>query len=179
VGMSAAEGEKARRGLAWLETWLTWANQDTSGVYKYMNRARQAGVGLNSVNSYYGGVFMPHMVSAFDIRRPAGDPPPTLREQTTVAAILDRILTMRRATRAGLTVEKDTGVSPTERWSSGPGRSLFLIDTYFTLGNDRSRVERLLPLIIAAHRSISPLLRLAYATFIKDNVRANRGNQPT
>jgi len=178
VGMTVNEGEKARRGLAWLETWLTWAQQDTSGVYKYMNRARQAGSGLNATNSYYGGVYDPPMVAAFDIHRPTGDPPPTMREQTMVAAVLDRILTMRRASRAGLTVEKDTGVTPVERWSSGPGRDLFLIDSYFLLGSDRDRVERLLPLIITAHGSISAALRTAYATYIKDNVRANRGNQP-
>jgi hypothetical protein len=143
-----------------------------------MNRARQAGGGLNSINSYYGGVYDPPMVSAFNIHRPTGDPPPTMREQTTVAAILDRILTMRLAARAGLTVEKDTRVTPVERWSSGPGRNLFLVDSYFLLGNDRDRVERLLPLIIAAHGSISAALRTAYAVYIEDNVRANRGDLP-
>lgn len=181
-GLTTAEAKKARRGLAWLESWLTWTQQDASGVYTVMNRARLAGRSLNAINTYYGGVYDPLMVHAFDIRRPPGDPPPTLREQTTVAAILDRILTMRRATRAGLTVEKDTSATPVERWSNGPGRELYLINSYFLLGNDsahdRDRVERLLPLIIAAHSAISPVLRLAYATYIKDDVRANWNNLP-
>ncbi len=182
VGMSAAEARDSRRGLGWLETWLTFGEQDLSGLYVRMNAAREAGQRVRDISAYYADVFAPFL-RAFDIHRPPADPPPTFREQTTVAAARDRILVMRQASRAGLTVEKDASAAPTMRWVSGgplggPGRHLFLTDTYFVLTTDRRRVQALLPLIIAASSSIDAVLRPAYEQFIEENVRINRGNVP-
>ncbi len=177
VGLSAAESVKSRRGLAWLQTWLTWTQQDTSSLYGRMNVARESGQGLRAINTYYADVY-DVLVSAFNVRRPAGDPPPTFSEQTLVASVLDRLIPMERATAAGLTVEKDTSGSPIARWVSGPGRHVFLTDPYFLLTTDRARVEHLLPLIIKANLQISSALEPIYETYIKQNVRSNRANKP-
>jgi hypothetical protein len=183
VGLSAAEHRNARRGLAWLETWLTWASQDASSLYTRLNTGRETGQSVSSLSTYYASVF-DVLSAAFDVRRPAGDPPPTVREQTTVAAIRDRLLLMQRASFTGLTIEKDTSGLPMMRWTAGgalggPGRELFLTDTYFTFGNDRSRVQTLLPLILRATSSVTFALEPLYETFIRENVRVNRNNQPT
>lgn len=177
VGMSAAEGVESRRGLAWLQTWLTWAEQDTSSLYGQMNTARESGRGVRAVNGYYADVY-DELVSAFNIRRPAGDPPPTLGEQTRVAAILDRVSVMEDAAAAGLTVEKDASSAAVDRWAHGPGRSVFLTGGYFALTTDRARVEYLLPLIIRANPRITLALEPMYETYIKENVINNRDDNP-
>jgi hypothetical protein len=175
--LSGPERISSRRGLAWLQTWLTWAEQDTSSLYTIMNVARTSGRGLRTVNAYYANVYGA-LVAAFNIHRPEGEPPPTFHEQTTVAAILDRLTPMNDATAAGLTVEKDTSATPVARWAMGPGRNLFLTDAYFLLTTDRARVEHLLPLILAANVDISTTLEPIYETYIKENVRISRGNKP-
>jgi hypothetical protein len=177
VGMGGPEAINSRRGLAWLQTWLTWAEQDTSSLYGRMNTARESGRGLRSISSYYADVYGV-LIAAFNVHRPAGDPPPTFSEQTMVAAILDRVLLMENAARAGLTVEKDTSATPVARWSLGPGRHLFLTDAYFLLPTDRRRVEFLLTLIIRANTAISSALEPVYETYIKNNVTVSRGNNP-
>jgi hypothetical protein len=177
VGMSGTEETNSRRGLAWLQTWLIWSETDTSSLYRRMEIARQSGQGLATVNTYYASVY-DVLVAAFDIHRPPGDPPPTFPEQTMVAAILDRLIPMERATTAGLTVEKDTGATPTARWTSGPGRHLFLTDAYFSLSTDRQRVETLLSLIIEANTEISSVLEPAYENYIKNNIRVHHDDLP-
>jgi hypothetical protein len=177
VGLSGTESVNSRRGLAWLQTWLTWTQQDTSSLYGRMNIARESGRGLRTISSYYADVY-DVFVAAFNVRRPAGDPPPTFSEQTTVAAVLDRLLPMERATAAGLTVEKDTSATPSSFWMPGPGRHVYLADAYFLLTTDRQRVEYLLPLIITANSQISSALESVYQTYIKENVRENRDDKP-
>ena len=178
-GLTGTQATKARRGLAWLEAWLTFGSQDLTGLYKRMAIARRSGRRVRDVQRYYARVFRP-LIRAFEIRRPAFDPPPTFREQTEVAAIRDRILVMERASRARLTV---TGAALRMEWATGgpfggPGRRVFLADAYFLLSSDRQRVETLLPVIIAASSSIDASRRRSYRRFIRDNVRRNRGNVP-
>ncbi|MDD1744616.1 MAG: DUF4157 domain-containing protein [Candidatus Methanoperedens sp.] len=177
VGLSGTEPENSRRGMAWLQTWLTWTQQDTSSLYGRMNTARESGQGIRAISTYYADVY-DVLVAAFNIRRPAGDPPPTFSEQTTVAAVLDRLIPMQRATAAGLTVEKDTSATPASFWMPGPGRHVFLANAYFLLTTDRQRVEHLLPLIITANSQISSALEPRYQTYIKENVRENRDDKP-
>ncbi|MGQ0445565.1 MAG: eCIS core domain-containing protein [Beijerinckiaceae bacterium] len=176
VGLTGPEAEKSRRGLGWLQTWLDWTAQDTRSLYRRLNVARESGRGLRAIHTYYADVY-DVLVAAFDVRRPAGDPPPTFSEQTTVAAVLDRLITMERAAAAGLTVEKDTS-APVAGWAPGPGRRLLLTGAYFLLTTDRERVENLLPLMIEATLDISGALEPVYETYIKENVRKNRGNKP-
>ncbi len=177
VGLSGPEEIKSRRGLGWLQTWLTWTEQDTSSMYGRMNVARESGHSLRTISSYYADVH-DVLVAAFNVHRPPGDPPPTFSEQMTVAAVLDRILTMEKAAAAGLTVEKDTSAPPASFWMPGPGRHVFLADAYFLLTTDRERVEHLLPLIIQASSGISSALEPVYKTYIKENVKNNRDNKP-
>ncbi len=177
IGLNATEAVTARRGLAWLQTWIDWAEQDTASLYSRMNAAREAGQGVRAVSGYYADVY-DVLRAAFNIHRPQGDPPPTFSEQTTVAAIEDRILLMDEATAAGITVEKDTSAPPASLWMPGPGRHVWLADAYFLLATDRERVEFLLPLILEANSKISPVLEPVYETYIKQNVITNRGNRP-
>jgi hypothetical protein len=177
VGLSGPEAVKSRRGTAWLQTWLTWTQQDTSILYGRMNVARERGQGLRAISAYYANVY-DVLAAAFSVRRPAGDPPPTFSEQMMAAAVLDRLIGMQRATAAGLTVEKDTSATPVPRWQAGPGRRLFLTDAYFLLTTDRARVEHLLRLIIRATTQISIALEPIYETYIKENVRTTWGNKP-
>ena len=85
---------------------------------------------------------------------------------------------MKRASAAGLTVDKDASTPPVSKWEMGPARQLSLGDPYFTLTTDRERVEFLLPLIIHANSMISLALEPLYETYIKKNVITNNNNNP-
>lgn len=175
-GMSDAERTRAQEGLAWLESWLIWAEQDASNAYDTMDTSRSSG---GWTNSYYEQVFY-LLAGAFDIRRPRRALP-TMREQTTVAAIWNRLAIMEAAAGRDLQISKDVVPVPWQRWvpgARGPSQSLFLTDQYLSLATPRARVEMLLPMIIEATPAIDAALRLAYATFIRNTVRDNWSNQP-
>ncbi len=69
--LNGTEAVKSRRGIAWLQTWLTWTQQDTSCLYVRMNVARESGRGLRAINTYYADVY-DVLVAAFNVRRPDG-----------------------------------------------------------------------------------------------------------
>ena len=180
IDMNDTEFRNARRGLGWLQTWLIWTSQDTSGAYQTVLEARTRGISPVAADSYYGTHVYPIFVREFDIHRPTGSAPPTLREQTTVAAVLDRLRVMLRATRSNADdpffYTKDDSAGATMSWASGgplsgPGRELTLTPVYFALTTDRRRVETLLPLIIAATSSISAVMRPRYERYIKEDIR--------
>jgi hypothetical protein len=174
--LSDPERNQAQEGLAWLESWLIWSGQDASNAYDTMNSSRTRG---RWTNSYYERVFY-LLAEAFDIRRPYLALP-TMREQTSVAAIWQRLSFMETAAGADLDIRKDLSPTPVQRWVPGPqvpSRQLFLTDQYLSLGTPRARVEMLLPMIIEATPAIESALRNAYATFIRRTVRDNWSNQP-
>ena len=177
VSLIVLEAENSRRGLAWLQSWLTWAEQDTSSLYGNITTGLHAGSGVGSINTYYEGVYN-LLRRSFNVHRPPGDSTPTFTEQTFVASIIDRLITMKNATAAGVEVNKDASVPPTDTWQTGPGRKISLSSNYFGLSNDRDRVELLLKSILRANSAISPTAEPLYETYIKDIVRVNRGNQP-
>ena len=177
TGMTAAEKTNARRGLSWLQTWLIWAQGATSNLYGELNDARKGGDRLSDVSLVAAGTFQ-QLAKAFNLRRPEGDPPPTFAEQTFVAAVLDRLLTMMYATFNWPEFEKETGPTGKDRWSNGPGRKVFLTDAYFELPNDRRRVECLLTLIIHADARVSTALEKNYETYIKETVKSVGSDKP-
>lgn len=175
-GMNNAERTRAQEGLAWLESWLIWSGQDASNAYDTMDTSRTSG---GWTNTYYERVFY-LLAEAFDIRRPRLALP-TMREQTTVAAIWNRLAIMEAAAGRDLQISKDVSLTPVQRWVPGvrgPSLALFLTDQYLSLMTPRARVEMLLPMIIEATPAIDTSLRLAYATFIRHTVRDNWSNQP-
>lgn len=175
-GMNDAERTRAQEGLAWLESWLIWSEQDASNAYDTMDTSRTSG---SWTNTYYEQVFN-LLAEAFDIRRPRRALP-TMREQTTVAAIWNRLAIMEAAAGRDLQISKDVSLAPVQRWvpgPRGPSQTLFLTDQYLSLTTPRARVEMLLPMIIEATPAIDTSLRLAYAAFIRRTVRDNWSNQP-
>ncbi|PWB55635.1 MAG: hypothetical protein C3F18_05510 [Nitrosomonadales bacterium] len=175
-GMSADELTRAQEGLAWLESWLIWSEQDAGNAYDTMDTSRTSG---GWTNSYYERVFY-LLAEAFDIRRPRLALP-TMREQTTVAAIWNRLAIMESAAGRDLQINRDIAPVPWQRWvpgTRGPSQTLFLTDQYLSLTTPRARVEMLLPMIIEATPAIDTSLRPAYARFIRDTVRDNWSNQP-
>ena len=177
TGMNQAEKTKVRRGLSWLQTWLIWAHGATSNLYGELNDARKGGDRLSDVSLVTAATFQ-DLAKAFNLRRPERDPPPTFAEQTFVAAVLDRLLSMMYATFNWPEFQKETGPTRKDRWSHGPGRKVFLTDAYFKLPNDRSRVEMLLTLIIHADARVSTALEKNYETYIKETVKSVGSDKP-
>lgn len=177
ANMSPTELTQAQEGLAWLESWLIWGEQDAGGAYEEINTARTRG---RWTNTYYQDIAN-LIFRKFNIHRPGASALPTMREQTTVAAIWDRLLLLERAAGRDLNINKDTSATPVQRWEPGitaPTDELFLTNTYFAVTNARGRVNMLLPMIIEATPLIDPSLRLSYIQFIQDTVRLNWGNHP-
>jgi len=175
-GLSAADLVEAQRGLAWLETWLILAGQDSGGVYAEMQEAR--GVGRWR-NSYYANRVWPLLATAFAIRSPAGALP-TFREQTTVAALWDRLRDLERASGRNIDIDR-VATDAAEEWlpaAGVPGTVLHLGPTFFARTSDRGRVDQMLPLLIRAHPGIDPGFRAAYRAFVRNTVRDNWGNNP-
>lgn len=176
TGLTAEQLRRAQEGVAWLESWLIWSGQDASNAYDTMDTSRTSG---RWTNTYYEQVFY-LLADAFDIRRPR-QALPTMREQTTVAAIWQRLAVMERAAVQNLQINHDTSASPVQRWepaTNGPSDRLFLTDSYLSLTTPRTRVETLLPMIIEATPLIDSSLRVAYASFIRQTIRRNWSNQP-
>ena len=178
-GLSATELEKAQDGIAWLETWLTWAEQDVNGLYGDMNEARKTP--STWASSDYNKSVLGLFSKAFELHRPFAALP-TFREQTMVAGVWDRYRSMSTVASSDLEIEKDTSATPVQRWQPGggsaPGTKVFLTDAYLTLTTPRARVEMLLPMIVEATPGISSSLRSAYVTFVKETVRLTWGNHP-
>ena len=175
--MSTTELTQAQEGLAWLESWVIWAEQDAGGAYDEINSARTKG---KWKNTYYQDIAN-LIFRVFNIHRPGKGALPTMREQTTVAAIWDRLLLMERAAGRDLHINKDTSATPVQRWEPGitaPTDELFLTNSYFAITGARGRVNILLPMLVEATPLIDPSLRLAYINFIKETVRLNWGNHP-
>jgi peptidoglycan hydrolase-like protein with peptidoglycan-binding domain len=178
IGLNSSEEEEARRGVAWLQSWLTWTNIDTSNLYRKMNLSRNSGDGLQHISNYSARIY-DLLANSFNVHRPPNDPPVTFSEQIVVSAILDRLKIMGRATNQNLTYIKETPQVFPDFWQSGPGDHLNLTTAYFSLISDRSRVEFLLPLLIEATPQISISLQRAYENYIKDFIRIGRWqNQP-
>ncbi|TVP99924.1 MAG: DUF4157 domain-containing protein, partial [Balneolaceae bacterium] len=178
IGLNSSEEEAARRGVAWLQSWLIWTNIDTSTLYRRMNQSRNSGDGLQQISTYSAGIY-DLLTNSFNIHRPQNDPPVTFSEQIVVSAVIDRINIMERATKRDLTYIKDTVPLFPDYWQRGPGDLLNLTNAYFSLSSDRLRVEFLLPLIIEATPQVSSSLHTAYENFIKDFIRNGRWqNQP-
>lgn len=176
-GLTEDEAKRSRRGLGWLQSWLTWTQQDTSSMYRRLNTARESGKKLRDVNDYYAGVY-DVMVASFNIRRPPRDAPPTFGEQTFVSAVLDRLIKMLAVTKSGVKPEKPTSPPSTSLWLPGPGQTVILADDYFALDTDRERVEYLLPLILTATTDVSSDLEPVYAQYVKADVKKNWGDKP-
>jgi hypothetical protein len=177
TNLSAGQLTEAQEGIAWLSSWFIWAEQDAGGAYETINASRTGG---RWTNSYYQGVF-DLLSNAFNIHRPGSAPLPTMREQTTVAAIWDRLLLIERALDKDLKITRDTSATPVQRWTPGargPGDEVFLTNAYFAITSPRGHVNLLLPMVIEATPAIDPSLRLSYITFIQDTVRSNWGNHP-
>ncbi|MEK6300591.1 MAG: DUF4157 domain-containing protein [Acidobacteriota bacterium] len=177
ANMSAAQLELAQEGIAWLSSWMIWAGQDAGGAYGTINESRTGG---SWTNPYYQGIF-DLITSAFHLRRPGFAPLPTMREQTTVAAIWDRLRLMEQGAEADLTINRDASATPVLRWvtgTRGPSDEVFLTDFYFAIVSPRGRVNLLLPIIVEATPAIDTSLRPSYIRFIQDTVRLNWGNHP-
>ena len=85
----AKELNNAKEGLAWLDSWLTWAGQDVSGLYTAMSKAREKGR-WRPADDYYSESVLPPLAKPSRLHRPDFNALPTFREQTEVAAILER-----------------------------------------------------------------------------------------
>jgi Domain of unknown function (DUF4157)/Putative peptidoglycan binding domain/Lysine-specific metallo-endopeptidase len=173
------ELDKAQEGLAWLNTWLIWAEQDVGGLFGAMARARPRGRWA-AKDAYYSEFVLPLLADAFELDRPDFNALPTFREQTEVAAIWDRFRQLSAVTDSDLHIEKDTSVPPSQRWepgATGPSNRVFLTDAYFPL-TPRERVEVLLSMIVEGTPMIDVGLRTAYVNFTETTVRDNWDNEP-
>ena len=175
--MNATQTTRAREGLAWLLSWFIWAEQDAGNAYETINASRTS---RRWTDEYYHDVAN-LIFRAFNIHRPGRAALPTMREQTTVAAIWDRLMLIERVLKGNLNITRDSSATPVQRWepdAPGPSQNVFLTNVYFAITNVRGRVNMLLPLVIEGTPAIDPSLRQSYIRFIQDTVRENWSNRP-
>lgn len=162
---AGGEREQVDRALGWLEGWLTWTEQEVSGIYESVNRA------LNRVPpkwppgapGYYAEAMM-KLAPVFGLTVPPA--PPTERDKFAVAAIHDRYDKMQGVLFSNSTIAIKREASGTTSWAKGPKRALTLGPDFFAFppgpARGRAQLDLLLRKIIEAHPDISESARPKY-----------------
>jgi hypothetical protein len=150
--------------VAWLEKWMTWSYQEVASLYKTINESRPAGAWTSA---YYEAT-MGFVAPRFGLTVPPALP--TMDDQVKVAAIHDRLRTMREV-MLGTPITVTKGAA--DAWSPGPGSSVTVAASFFGL-SARGRLDRLIRLIVAATPGISGG-REAHYRALPDEIRTHRG----
>lgn len=161
-GLSGTEKAAAEEALAWLERWTDFAWQDVNTLYGSLASARKSGAW--AADAGWHKKTMELVSLHFGLHRPEGSPAPTLREQTAVAAIHDRLQNMMRTTRkaVGREFTKNDKVSAT--WDEGAKKGVVVKPTFFAL-TPRNRVRHLVALVAQAQTEITSTAEPAYVAF--------------
>jgi outer membrane protein OmpA-like peptidoglycan-associated protein len=176
-GLSAGELTNAKRGVAWLGTWLEWAYQDIIGLYSDSAESRDK---KKWTDEYYLQNILPLVEKTFKLHRPK-DVMTTAGEQQIFAAIGDRYRSMILVSEKPLELDKDSASSAATKWEKGsgrPGKKVTFAKDYLALTTNRARVEKLLPLIIQATPIIASSLHGAYESFVKLTVKETWEDKP-
>ena len=159
------EREQVDRALGWLEGWLTWSEQEVSGIYESVNKAlnRVPPKWPPGVPGYYQEA-MSKLAPVFGLTVPPAAP--TDRDKFAVAAIHDRYDKMQGVLFSVSSIVIKREASGTTHWASGPKRSLTIGPDFFAFpagpGRDRAQLDLLLRKIIEAHPDISEGARPKY-----------------
>src|SRR5207237_6499144 len=136
-GLTLTQFATARRALSWLEQWLLAADWDLQQLYGGVQRNVGRAGGWNPADAYHAQT--QHLIGwLLGLTDPGSAPPyansPTRNDQIAVAGIWDRYLKMREAVwMRSVRIEK--AVPPaTAEWSSGPGTTVSVDDTFFAVG---------------------------------------------
>jgi hypothetical protein len=164
AGMTPPEETQAREAVAWLEKWMIWSYQEVASLYDTINESRPAGAWSNTYYEATMGILAPR----FGLTAPPAVP--TMDDQVKVAAIHDRLHTMREVMHgAAITVTKGA----TDVWSPGPGSTVTVSASFFGL-SARGRLDRLISLIVHATPGISGA-REAHYRALPDEIRTHQG----
>jgi Domain of unknown function (DUF4157)/Putative peptidoglycan binding domain len=161
--ITAAQQSAAEEALAWLERWMDFVWQDVNNLYPALVRARDAGKWLP--DDAGSKATMDLLSKHLGLRRAEGSPAPTSREQTAVAAVHDRYLTMMRTTRKAVAREFVKDPAATPEWKESPKKQVAVKPVFFGLPSRRSQVRFLVQLVVEAQPDISSTMVPAYVEF--------------
>jgi len=163
-GLSATRQGLAEDALAWHERWMDFAWQSFVNLYPAMDRARKAGAWLPGDATKRW--IMARVSEHFGLRRPEGDPPPTFREQTAVAALHDHFRVMRVSSLKRFAREMTQSATTAPEWvDSHPAHRVVVPPTFFTSMGRRERVRFLVKLMAQAQPGVSPAAVPAYVEY--------------
>jgi hypothetical protein len=171
------EREQVDRALGWLEGWLTWSEQEVSGIYESVNKAlkRVPPKWAPGPPGYYEEA-MAILAPIFGLTVPRAAP--TDRDKFAVAAILDRYEKMQGVLFSTSSIAIKRESSGETSWARGPKQSLTLGPDFFAFpagpGRDRKQLDLLLRKIIEAHPDISESARPKYF-LLTDSLRKHFG----
>jgi len=159
------EREQVDRALGWLEGWLTWSEQEVSGIYESINKAlKRVPPKWPPAGSDYYEEAMTKLAPVFGLTVPPTAP--TERDKFAVAAIHDRYDKMQGVVFSTASIAINRKSTGTTSWASGPKRALTLGPDFFAFpagpGRDRAQLDLLLRTMIAAHPDISEGARSKY-----------------
>jgi hypothetical protein len=164
AGMTAPEEAQARESVAWLEKWLIWAYQEVASLHATINDSRTAAAWTNPYYRDTMGILAPR----FFLTAPPAVP--TMDDQVKVAAIHDRLHTMREVMHgAPIAITK----AAVDKWAPGPGATVTVTAAFFAL-SARAKLDRLIALIVDATPGISGVRRAHYIA-LPDEIRTHQG----
>jgi hypothetical protein len=166
------EREQVDRALGWLEGWLTWSEQEVSGVYDTVASTIKRGAWTNSYYQEAMGLLAP----VFGLTLPASLP--TDKDKFAVAAIHERFEKMFRTLFSHNAVAIERKTSGSTSWGKGPSRSLIVGPDFFSFPagptRNRAQLDLLLLKIIEANPDISSGARSKYVA-VTDKLRKHFG----
>jgi peptidoglycan hydrolase-like protein with peptidoglycan-binding domain len=169
-GLGDPKAAAAEEALAWQERWIDFVWQNVKSTYRFADQARETGAW--TADDDFVKLVLRLVAKHFGLRRPAGDPAPTLREQTMLATLIDRFAIMRERTSKGIARELTMSVTATPEWiDSGPVHKVVVPLPFFTSMSKRQRVRALVKLLVQAQSGISSAAVPGYVNFTDDNAK--------
>jgi peptidoglycan hydrolase-like protein with peptidoglycan-binding domain len=162
-GLGPPKSDQAGEALAWTERWMDFGWQGVNSLYAAIAQARKAGAW--HPNHRFTRTLLPFVTEDFGLRRPEGHPPPTLREQTTVAALHDHYVKMKAVTKKNVGRAMSESATAAPEWiDRGPTHAVVVPPRFFGGMGPRDRVRFLAKLLVQAQPGISSAAVPAYVS---------------
>jgi len=146
--------DQAAEALAWTERWMDFGWQGVNSLYAAIEVARKAGAW--HPDHAFVNTLMPFFAEDFGLRRPEGNPPPTFREQTAVAAVHDHYVTMKAVTKKNIGRELTESATAVPEWvDRARVHTVVVPPGFFTGMGPRDRVRFLVKLLVQAQPGVS------------------------
>lgn len=161
--LPAAARDGFQRSLGWIETWVGTTDFMLASYYRRGSQAHDRGRWRIPEDEYPLWFWGDFLRPRFGLQAGHGQPP-TAPDLQTVAAVNDRITTMKRTLNQALTLRHTPGSPPS--WERGPGATITVSDAMVGADDD-VRTSMLMDELVRATPDISARWHVEYTALIR------------